>query len=248
MKTRAISIALISSLMTTGAFAKSFEESLETLLKTQIGMPAKVVKSYDLEGFSGVKFVSVESATSAQRFPLFASKDGNSIIGFSNLFFTQSAKDNETIQQAIKEIQKFNESAKDRKLTEIFKSIPDERVVNLKSTNKNATKTYIIVSDPECPHCRSELKKIEEKLESGHVKYILAPVGARTAFVKAQIAMDEIKNAKSDNEKISSLRKVYAENYKVSDLNRATKEIDEVAEKIYSSGLIRGVPFVFEMH
>ena len=155
----------------------------------------------------------------------------------------------EIVQNAIKEIQNFNETAKGKKLNEIFKSIPENRYVNLKSTGNNVKKTLVVVTDPECPYCRNEMKTIEEKLKDHHIKIILAPVGARTAFVKSQIAMDKIKEAKSDKEKISILREVYADSYKIPEnlRNQPTKLIDENAEKIYSSGLIRGVPFVFEM-
>ncbi|CAE10769.1 protein disulfide-isomerase [Wolinella succinogenes] len=244
-----LKVALASSLVASLALAKSFEENLEALVQTKTGMPIKVVKSYELEGFKEMKFVSVESATSGQRFPLFASLDGNNIIGFSNLFFTQNAKNDEIVQNAIKEIQNFNETAKGKKLNEIFKSIPENRYVNLKSTGNNVKKTLVVVTDPECPYCRNEMKTIEEKLKDHHIKIILAPVGARTAFVKSQIAMDKIKEAKSDKEKISILREVYADSYKIPEnlRNQPTKLIDENAEKIYSSGLIRGVPFVFEM-
>ncbi|MGP1579453.1 MAG: hypothetical protein ACTTH5_00285 [Wolinella sp.] len=243
-------IILTSALFLSTSALASMESNLAALLQSRAGMPIKIVKVYELESFKGVKFVSIEGVANAQRYPIFASNDGKSVIGYSNLFFTDNEKDNATIQNALKEIQNHNESAKDKKLNEIFSQIPENHYITLQSTGKNISKTTIVVTDPECPYCRNELKHIEEKLKETNIKILLAPVHERSAFIKSQIAMDKIARVKSDKERISILREVYAESYKISQKERDMKTplIDENAEKIYGSGLIRGVPFIFEMH
>lgn len=241
-------VALASSLALSSLLAGAFEDNLQSLLQAKTGMSVKVVKSYPLEGLKELKFVAVESVASAQRFPVFASADGKNVIGFSNLFFTQSNKNDELIQNALKEIQNFNESAKSKKLTEIFNSLPKERYISLKSSKSDA-KTIFVVTDPECPYCRNEMKLIDEKLKENHINIVLAPVGARTSFVKSQIAMDKAKEAKNDKQKIAILKEIYSENYKIPENLRQqpTPLIEENAKAIFSSGLIRGVPFIFEM-
>ena len=242
-------IILTSALLLLPSAFAGMESNLAALLQSRAGTVIKIVKVYDLESFKGVKFVSIEEIASSQRYPIFASSEGNSVIGYSNLFFSDSEKDNATIQDALKEIQNHNKGAKDKKLSEIFSQIPEKHYINLQSTGKNVSKTTVVITDPECPYCRGELKNIEEKLKETNIKILLAPVHARSAFIKSQIAMDRAANAKSDKERISILREVYAENYKIPEKARDMKTplIDENVEKVYSNGLIRGVPFIFEM-
>lgn len=242
-KIGAISL-LAATLMAADTKTTLFEKNIQDLIKTKMNVDVKVISIKDLPDLKDLKVVTIETPQK-QRFPLFVNKNGTTIIGFSNIFLTKDTKSEELIVQTTQELQKFNESAREAQIAELFKSFSNEDFIKLDSKKD---KTLIIVTDPECPYCRAELKRIHEKLKEANIKLIFAPVHDKSAFIKAELIMQQAKNAKSNDEIIAILNKYFDEKYQLSEEEKKIepKRIQENTNKIFSTGLIRGVPFIFE--
>ena len=101
-------------------------------------------------------------------------------------------------------------------------------------------------SDPECPYCRAELAKIETTLKDNNVEIILTPVHELSSLQKSALIYKDIKNAKSDSDKVKILRKYFSEDYNVDEKNVSKEEsnkIDTLRKKYFSAG-VRSVPFI----
>ncbi len=247
MKLNVLGKALvISTVATTLLMAGKFETNLESLLKEKTKMEVKVVEKKGLEDIKGLNIVIIESTQNAQRFPIFANEDGTSVIGFSNLYFTKNSKSEESVKSMIDKIQAYNEKSKEGDLIKLFDSIPDEGYVDFKGGGDKVT---VVVTDPECPYCRRELDSIEDKLKETSLRLVIAPVHGKSAFIKGQLIYDETKKAKSNKEKIEIFRKYFDKDYKLTDEQNKIdpKIVNENAQKIFSSGLVKGVPFLFVM-
>ena len=85
---------LISAVLSSSLFAASFEDNIKDLIEKQTNAKVNVVNSVDLKDSKNLKIVIVEIADgTAQRIPMFATSDGNTVIGLSNIFFTASKTD-----------------------------------------------------------------------------------------------------------------------------------------------------------
>lgn len=237
---------LISAVVTSLAYADKFSDNLEKLIKEKTQMEVKVIDKKPLKDISGLNIVTIHSMQNNQRFPIFANSDGTSVIGYSNLYFTQEKSSEESVQKALNDIQAYNDQSKEKDLETLFSSFGDEYYVTLKGKSDKVT---IVVTDPECPYCRKELANVEEKLKETTLKLIIAPVHGKSAFIKGQLILDESKKAKNNKEKIEIFKKYFDENYKLTDKQNSIEPelVNESAKKIFASGLVRGVPFLFEM-
>ncbi len=238
--------ALSAAMLLAGSvYADKFEDNLNATLSGKIGMDIKVVEKNELSDWKGVYFAIIESKSNAQRFPLFASSDGKSVLGYSSLLITPSKDDEAKIATLLKEAQDFNEKAKEGALKDLFAKVDEKSIIKLGDAKKPS---LIIVSDPECPYCRKELESIEERLKTNSLKLILAPVHGKSAFVKSELIYKETAKAKSDKEKIKILKKYFNKDVKLSpkDEKMDTPMTDSNKNTIFSGGLIRGVPFVYE--
>ena len=90
---------------------------------------------------------------------------------------------------------------------------------------------------------------IEARLKEANLKLIFAPVHEQDAFIKAQLALNETKTAKDNKTKIAILRKYFQDNVKLSAKEQKTDitQVKFTTEKIFGSGLIHGVPFIFDV-
>ncbi|MDE5592256.1 MAG: hypothetical protein K2I63_04820 [Helicobacter sp.] len=133
-------------------------------------------------------------------------------------------------------------------LNKLFKEFKENDFIFLEGNKKNLP-TKIVVSDPDCPYCREHLSKIEKELETSNIKLIFAPVHDKNAFIKSQLAMQEISKLPQHDTpaKLKVLRKYY-QNIKLNTQEMKTdySQITKNKEKIFASGIIRGVPFIFE--
>lgn len=251
MKQRLLTSVLFISICGAQLFADSFDDNLAKIL-SQTGHQVKIIASKRLVDMNDMRIVNVEfsNATGAQRTPFLATADGKGAIIFSNLFFNSNQKANDPIIEAmLADIDAFNESKKNSQLNALFKSMPEDMFVTLPATKQGVSKTTVIVSSPDCPYCREELSKIEQRLEESNVKMLIVPLNAPESYVRAQILVNELKNAKTLNEKIATLRKIYAQDYVVprEQKNIDTSFVTKTADLVFKTGLIRGVPYVHIM-
>lgn len=235
-----VSIALSAAMLLAG----EFESGVESLLKKEIGMESKVVKSLDVD--SGLKFVVVEAKESSMRLPVFATSSGSSVMGYTQDFFTSKEGVAEKIQQELEALMEHNKKTRDKEVQKLIAKLPKEGIIKLDS---GKDKTLVVISDPECPYCRSELANIEERLKEANIHMILAPVHDKSAFVKSELIYQKSAKAKNNAEKIKIIREYFDPKANLTNEELQIKPVitEKNADIIFSSGLIKGVPFVFEV-
>lgn len=232
-------------------FAASFEENLAQIL-SQTGHKVKIISSKTLVGMNDMRIVNVEfsNATGAQRTPFLATADGKGAVIFNALFFSANKEQNEAIiESVLSEVDAFNQSKKNSLLNALFESLPSERFVEIPSPKSGITKTTIIVSSPDCPYCREELAKLDNRLLSSNVKMVIVPLNGQESYVRAQILVNELQKANTTARKIEILKKIYAPNYQIPEKQKKidTSFVAQNAEMVFKSGLIRSVPYIHIM-
>ncbi|MGP1450161.1 MAG: thiol peroxidase [Wolinella sp.] len=231
-------------------FAGTFEENLAKNIAEAARVDAKVISHITLSSLNNLKLALVQTSD-GNLFPIYASEDGMSFVGFTPVM-KLSDKDSSQVDGMMEELNKLQakrESEDQVKLVKLFSEIPGDRTLLIKSSSRNAKKTLVIVSDPECPYCKRELDEIEERLKEANIRMIFAPVHDDSAYIKSQLIMNEAKKLKADDSKgrIEIMRKYFGD-VKLSETDAKIdfSMIKANAEQIFKSGLIRGVPFVFE--
>lgn len=241
----ALAITLIPT-FTTKDVAKVNAE-IERTVKEASKQDMKVIEAKKLDSFNKFLFVRMET-TSGKQIPVFVSSDGKSFIGFSQILYTPSEKDNTLISGMLQEITANNTEENAVKEQKLFSSFPDDRFVFLQSSNPEVTKTIVIVTDPDCPYCRQELGQIENRLRTANVKLIFAPVHDDRAFVKSELIMKESSEANTVEEKIAIVRKYYVDMpLTQAQMNTDMSKTKDNAQKLFSSGIVKGVPFIHEV-
>lgn len=106
-------------------------------------------------------------------------------------------------------------------------------------------KIYVF-SDPECPYCRQHLAKLETELQKYQINFILTTIHGENAFHKVAQIYTEMKEAKTNTQKIAILRKYYDERVKTP---KATKKAYDEAVALYQKYAklgLRSVPSFIE--
>lgn len=250
MKKFAFYLGLSALIFTQGFAEEIFSKNYENTLKNIVKNVEKIeIMSVDrLESIDGLNFVITD--INGEMVPMFVSKDGKSIIGFSNLVFIGNNKDKTLIEGRMDKLHADIKANQDKIAYEIIKEIPKDRFINIESFDKNNKFMTYIVSDPECPDCREHLTKMVKYLRNANVRIIFAPVHGKSAYTKSAIMLKEASKINPDNQEalIKLLNKYYDVNATVSDDQASDEERDKVlqdAKKLFSKGVIKGVPFSF---
>ena len=242
MKKIAMSLVLLGAV---GALnAASFEDNLTKLIEKQTQTKVKIVSQSNLKASKDLKFVIVELVENKQRFPFFATKNGDMVIGPINNFFTAQKTDEEFIDKHIVELQTYNEGAQELAAGALIKQLKPEQFITLKSKVKNAPTTFII-ADPNCGYCKDEFRKIDERLKTQNVNIVLVGILGEDSLKKSASVVSKIKSTDSEKTKLNALKEVFSNSFK------APKSIDTTAVKetsdfLFKNGVIRGVPYIYE--
>ncbi len=227
-------ILWLASLLYTSLFAATDAQIVEHF-KSTIQVPnisIEVISRKSVESIAGMDFVTLNlsDGTHAQKISIFTKDD---LIFPDVISIKQGGSIKEMMEAA--ELQK--------KLAVLYKKEDKKNIITLGNDPKK--ETIVVFTDPECPYCRQELNKIEERLKVNNVKFIFTPVHERSSLEKSVIIYNETAKAKSDAEKITIVRKYYDENVKytekISDAD--VKRIEDLKLKYFGAG-IKGVPFI----
>ena len=126
---------------------------------------------------------------------------------------------------------------------------PKEEAKNIIKLGNDAKKpTLVVFTDAECPYCRKEMEKAEDRLKTHNLEIVMTSVHGESGNVKSALIYKETAKAKSDDEKLKVLHKYYnmtekGDKSKVSDAE--FKAAEDLAKKYQSNG-INGVPFIVE--
>lgn len=225
--------------------AASFEQNLINLIEKETATKVKIISKSDLKSSKDLKFVIIELDGNMQRIPLFATKNGDMIIGLSNIFLTSAKADEDLVAKNSAELQEYNESAQTRAAGALIEQLKPEQYITLKSSAKNAPTTFI-VADPNCGYCKEEFRNIDERLKTQNVNMVMVGILGEDSLKKAASVMGKVKSGDSEKKKLNALKEVFSNTFK------APKSIDvakikETSDFLFKGGVIRGVPYIYEV-
>ncbi|MDR2341723.1 MAG: hypothetical protein LBD84_01605 [Campylobacteraceae bacterium] len=226
-------------------FCDNIEKVLADNAKNLFNEEVQTISVDKLKSIKGLNVVLFKNKQ-GQVFPIYASDDGKSFLAFSNYYYFNDKEDDEILSKVLKNIEDINKQSTVKQAEELFDSFPKEAFVFIES-EKKTDNLLTIVTDPDCPYCRNELKDIKNRLKNANVRMILAPVHDEKAFIKSALILKETKNLKSkDADKIIAIFEKYYQDMDVSDKKIDTNFVHDNANKIFKSGFIRGVPYIHE--
>lgn len=225
---------LAFSTLCLGSYANALDsKQLESTLEAQ-GLSTKVALTQD-SGLQGLSFVVVEQEGGLW-IPLLANDSGKIALGISqNLIFTTDENFKAKLETLLQKVSLNNKQIVDKGVLEVFKQHPNSTIT---ITNKAAKYTTYIVLDPNCPYCRAEVEKLEEYAKDSTLKIMVVGIIEQSSINKAAAFAKLIQDAKTKNEQISVLKKVFNESFDPSSVR-----FDEATEQgnISSTLLIMGL-------
>ncbi|MDD3344113.1 MAG: thioredoxin fold domain-containing protein [Sulfurospirillaceae bacterium] len=227
-------ILWLASLLYTSLFAATDAQIVEHF-KSTIQVPnisIEVISRKSVESIAGMDFVTLNlsDGTHTQKISIFTKDD---LIFPDVISIKQGGSIKEMMEAA--ELQK--------KLSELYKKEDKKNIIKLGNDPKK--ETLVVFTDPECPYCRQELARIEDRLKTNNIKLIFTPVHERSSLEKSVSIYNETAKVKTDAEKIAILRKYYDENIKYAEKisDAEVKRIEDLKLKYLGAG-IKGVPFI----
>lgn len=224
--------------------AASFEQNLINLIEKETATKVKIISKSDLKSSKDLKFVIIELEGNMQRIPLFATKNGDMIIGLSNIFLTSAKADEDLVAKNSAELQEYNESAQTRAAGALIEQLKPEQYITLKSSAKNAPTTFI-VADPNCGYCKEEFRNIDERLKTQNVNMVMVGILGEDSLKKAASVMGKVKSSDSEKKKLNALKEVFSNTFKAPKSIDSSK-IKETSDFLFKGGVIRGVPYIYE--
>ncbi|MDO7253157.1 disulfide isomerase [Helicobacter cappadocius] len=237
-------------LMTFGLSVLSADvsDNIVKILQDQTGKKISVLKIESLKGSPDFKIAVIKDMETKYEIPIFVSKDGKTMIGLSNVFFSDNKNDAMLVDEVYKKTQEHNiQQQNSAKLDALFDSIPSDYVISIPSTTKGNQKITYIVSDPMCPHCQQELKGIDSRLKDTNIKMVVVGFLGKESGIKSALVLEKIKAAKTPSEKIAILNEIYNPSYKANGAkDTEIKKVENITKKISDSGIIKYVPYIYE--
>lgn len=227
------------------ANAASFDEKIADLIQQQTGTAIKIISRSDLKSSKDLKLVIIELKPNKQRIPIFVTKNADTIIGMSNIFFTSNDSDKNIIDDKIKELESYNENIQSIAAGELIKQLKPEQFIALKSKAKDA-KTVFIIADPNCGYCKEEFRNIDERLKTQNVNMVIVGILGEDSIKKAAWVVNKIKSSDSEKTKLNALKEVFSTTFKAPK-NIDTTKVKETTDFLFKSGAIRGVPYIYEV-
>jgi len=224
-------VFLISAALASGLFALTDEEILSIYagapedIKIELGSRAKLE---ELPGFELIEFKISQGDHSQSDF-MFAN---------DKYLFTD-------IIDPVKGIGYKDAAVNKAKITKVKAAYDAEDAVNIIKLGSDASKpTMIVFTDADCPYCRKAMESIDEMLKETNLEIIMASVHGDPSHAKSALIYKDIKDAKTDADKIAVLKKYYAPSFTAEE-GKVTpadiKKMSELAQKYHSAG-VNSVP------
>lgn len=257
---------LMSMLLCNVAFAGEKEDKkVLELLKGAFPQEIKIIEKLEIKGFP-FEFIVLEESSNKQRFPIYGSKEGTVVMPFTPKVIMEDPKVFDPILAKLEELTKYNQPI----IEKLQKEMENKTLENDPNAEKNKTlyktivdnlttdvilslgenpklKDVLVVIDPECPFCREELATLEEKTNEYNYKFVFAPVHKKPSFIKSKLIMDQWKGAKTVKDKLAIMNKYFAQNYTLTEeeLKTDVTVIEKNVKVIFSTGIVKGVPYKF---
>lgn len=244
MKASKISALLCAFALALSAQANANDANIaKKLLEAKTKRTLEVVSFSPLDS-SGLFLLTIQDKLNGYKTLLISDEKQQNLV-VASAFFSSDDTLSKRVSQELNAISAYNFKVQNSaKLNALFASIPKDYAITI--TGATSKKLYI-VSDPMCSHCQEELARIEEKLQTHTI--IMIPVGllGQDSLYKAADIARQIRSAKTPKEQIQTLRKIYARTYTPTTASdEAYSQVVRVTNSIKNSGLIEGVPFIYE--
>ncbi|BEG58014.1 Disulfide isomerase [Helicobacter sp. NHP21005] len=233
-----------------GAVESQVGKAVADLIDSQIHKKVNVLEVKSLKSNKDFQVVVVEDPDTRYKIPLLVNKNGDLVIGLTNIFFSKNKQDTEFVQELYHNTQSYNFTQQNSAaLNALFEGLPQGYAIDLKSTTPGMKKNLYIISDPMCPHCHHELEQIDKRLKEANVHMVLVGFLGHESTLKAADILKQVKKARNTRDKVDLLQKVYATAYKPADApDDKIQEVEKVTKTILDTKLIKGVPFIYEYH
>ncbi|WP_158652604.1 DsbA family protein [Helicobacter ailurogastricus] len=231
-----------------GAVESKIGQTVVDLIDKEIHKKVSVLEVKPLKSNKEFQVVVVEDPDTKYHIPLLVDKNADLVMGLTNIFFSKSKQDTEFVQDLYHSTQSHNfKQQNSTALNALFEGLPKGYTIDLKSTTPGVKKNLYIISDPKCPHCHHELEQIDKRLKEANVHMVLVGFLGHESTLKAADILKQVKKAHSTQDKVDLLQKVYAIAYKPTDApDDKIQEVEKVTKKILDTGLVKGVPFLYE--
>lgn len=137
----------------------------------------------------------------------------------------------------------YENSTRYAKLAQVLNNLDKSKIISMGNDPKKSS--MYIFTDPLCPYCRADLTKYEDYLKEFNLKIILAPINSHgiEAVKKAIAIQQELKTAKTDEQKLKIFRKYYDPKAKTPSVDNKLVEAEQkLIDSYFATGAIRGVP------
>ena len=247
-KKRALVYVLFLSLFVLIPIALHAKETLNTTslidtLKSSEITNVKIISTQE-SGINGFWFVVVQKDNF--QIPFFASSDGKTLMILSQeALITKNTTFKNTLESTTKKVQEFNEKAREDAVIAIFQKYPNS-VLMLEGKAKSDSKksiTYLVL-DTNCPYCKQELQKLDSYLANGDLHILIAGALSIESTKRAATFYTKLGEQKTQESKISYLKKAFEPSYKPSNNINADKAMN-IAQELGGAGL-QGVPYVIK--
>ena len=235
---------LLASLATFAlADAGDVAKDAKALLESTTKRTLEVISYEKLEG-TGLYMLIVRDKVNGYKTLLLSDEKQKNLSVVSG-FFSEDKSLGKRVESQLQTIRQDNLKVQNSaKLNALFSSIPKDYTITITGAT---TKRLYIVSDPMCSHCQEELAHIESKLKTHTI--IMIPVGllGTESLEKSAEIYDKIRTATTPKAQIDILRSIYSQAHKAGKTsNEAQSLAARVTNMIKMSGLIEGVPFIYE--
>ena len=235
-------------LATAATNQSELEKNLVHLVNTKTTQEVTIDSTYNLNGDKNLFIAILKDKASKNLIPVVTNQSGQLLFVLTDLFFTQNDKDTQLVQEILGKVNEANNKNINKEaINKLLESIPDDYVVKIASTNPKVKKITYIISDPMCPHCQDELRHIDDRLKDSNVYMIeVAFLGPQSKDKSAEL-LERIKSLKTTKQKVSLVKEIYSTAHTAKNPNsRNIQKVENITKIIADSGLIKGVPFVYE--
>jgi len=187
-------------------FLANFGNVVGQLNKNSVLTDFKKLSSLDMI------YVNIRSADNPTlAIPSLITPAGDTIMGIGNTFVTNESVTNEIVKiiEDTVNVEEMVSNTISDKLLRVTQQIPDAYMLEFEN---NATDDYVILlTDPDCPYCQTELlKELPNLILQMNVRVYFTPVHGDPSFIKSQLILDEAKDAPDNDAKYAIMLKYYS--------------------------------------
>lgn len=222
--------------------ANDFEVKVQKFIKEKTKQDVKILRTIELKSTKDIKLVIMQAGE--LKVPIFATSDGNVVLGASNVFLSSDKADSAEYQNITMQLNAQNDKPDNQAVAKLFKGLKKDEFIVLDSPNKKIT---YIVADPNCGGCQKEIQDIESKLKDSKVYVLLVGFLGPDSALKSSMLKQQLLDQKDTTKKVALLKEVFTRGYQLPDKykNADVSDIFKLSEKVAQAG-IKSVPYIYQ--